>query len=226
LYDSKSGERGVFNRDASKRIVEKLGKRDPNYDFGTNPCSEIILRPFQFCNLTEVVVRAEDTDDDLKGKFASLQSLAQSNPPSPDFRYLRKSGKRTPKKNDSSVSRSPASPTTGRLFGTTSGELLNELKELANEVNAEWADRLGIPRSAAITCVKPSGTVLSLLIVLLASILAGLLIIYGLLETMLKTPLPQFLIKSPVYRGSQILVTPLRWSLAFLKSARKECCSK
>jgi ribonucleoside-triphosphate reductase len=60
----KSGERGIFNRDASRRIVEKLGKRDPNYDFGTNPCSEIILRPFQFCNLTEVVVRAEDTDDE------------------------------------------------------------------------------------------------------------------------------------------------------------------
>jgi ribonucleoside-triphosphate reductase len=73
LHDSHSGERGVFNRDASRRVVESLGKRDPNHEFGTNPCSEIILRPFQFCNLSEVVVRAGDELDDLKRKVHQLQ---------------------------------------------------------------------------------------------------------------------------------------------------------
>jgi ribonucleoside-triphosphate reductase len=71
LVESKSGERGVFNREASKKQAAKYGRRDPNHDFGTNPCSEIILRPYQFCNLTEVVVRATDSVEDLERKVKS-----------------------------------------------------------------------------------------------------------------------------------------------------------
>jgi ribonucleoside-triphosphate reductase (thioredoxin) len=159
LYDSKSGERGIFNRDASRRIVEKFGKRDPNHDFGTNPCSEIILRPFQFCNLTEVVVRANDKEADLRRKVRLAAILGTIQSTFTDFRYLRKVWQRNTEEERllgvslTGIADNPL------LFGTSSGRLLNELRDVANEVNAEWADRLGIPRSAAITCVKPSGTV-------------------------------------------------------------------
>jgi ribonucleoside-triphosphate reductase len=159
LYDSYSGERGIFNRDASKRVVEKFGKRDPNFDFGTNPCSEIILRPFQFCNLTEVVVRAGDKEGDLKRKVRLATILGTIQSTFTDFRYLRSIWRKNTEEERllgvslTGIADNPI------LFGTSSGRLLNELRELANEVNAEWADRLGIPRSAAITCVKPSGTV-------------------------------------------------------------------
>jgi len=158
LYDSKSGERGIFNRDAARRIVEKLGKRDPNYDWGTNPCSEIVLRPFQFCNLTEVVVRATDTDEDLKRKVRLATILGTIQSTFTDFRYLRKVWQRnTEEERLLGVSLTGIADNPG-LF-TSSGDLLNELRQIANEVNAEWAERLGIARSAAITCVKPSGTV-------------------------------------------------------------------
>jgi ribonucleoside-diphosphate reductase alpha chain len=159
LYDSKSGERGIFNRDASKRIVERLGKRDPNHEFGTNPCSEIILRPFQFCNLTEVVVRPGDGLEDLKRKVRLATILGTIQSTFTDFRYLRKVWQRNTEEERLLGVSLTGIADNKLLFGTTSGELLNELKELANEVNQEWADRLGIPRSAAVTCVKPSGTV-------------------------------------------------------------------
>ena len=81
LVESKSGERGVFNRQASKIQAAKNGRRDANYEFGTNPCSEIILRPYQFCNLTEVVVRATDTIEDLERKVRMACLLYTS--PSP-----------------------------------------------------------------------------------------------------------------------------------------------
>ena len=158
LYDSKSGERGIFNRDASKRIVEKLGKRDPDYDFGTNPCSEIILRPFQFCNLTEVVVRPDDTEDDLRRKVRLATILGTIQSTFTNFRYLRKVWQRNTEEERLLGVSLTGIADNPRLFSTDGG-ILNELKKLANEVNAEWADRLGIPRSAAITCVKPSGTV-------------------------------------------------------------------
>lgn len=157
LYDSKSGERGIFNRDASRRIVERLGKREPDHEFGTNPCSEIILRPFQFCNLTEVVVRASDTFDTLKRKVRLAAILGTIQSTFTDFRYLRKIWQKNTEEE--------------RLLGLSltgiadhpdlfNGKIdLNELKRIANEVNREWADRLGIGPSTAITCVKPSGTV-------------------------------------------------------------------
>lgn len=157
LYDSKSGERGIFNRDASKRIVEKFGKRDPNHDFGTNPCSEIILRPFQFCNLTEVVVRAGDKESDLKRKVRWATILGTIQSTFTNFRYLRKIWqKNTEEERLLGVSLTGIADNPDVFNGKVD---LDALREVANETNAEWAGRLGIPRSTAITCIKPSGTV-------------------------------------------------------------------
>jgi ribonucleoside-triphosphate reductase len=157
IIDSFSGERGIFNREASRRIVEKLGKRDPNHEFGTNPCSEIILRPFQFCNLTEVIVRPEDDLASLKRKVRLATILGTIQSTFTNFKYLRKVWQK-----NTEEERLLGVSFTGIADNPTlfNGKIdLNELKEIANEVNAEWADRLGISRSCAITCVKPSGTV-------------------------------------------------------------------
>jgi ribonucleoside-diphosphate reductase alpha chain len=155
LYDSKSGERGIFNRDASRRIVEKLGRRDPNHDFGTNPCSEIILRPFQFCNLTEVVVRPEDTFDSLKRKVRLATILGTIQSTFTSFRYLRKIWQK-----NTEEERLLGVSLTGICDNRNWPEIdLKELRNVAIETNKEWADRLGLPPSTAITCVKPSGTV-------------------------------------------------------------------
>jgi ribonucleoside-triphosphate reductase len=157
LYDSKSGERGIFNRDASKRVVERLGKRDPNHEFGTNPCSEIILRPFQFCNLTEVIVRADDTLETLKRKVVLATILGTIQSTFTDFRYLRKIWqKNTEEERLLGVSLTGIADNPDVFNGKIA---LDELRKVAVETNAEWADRLGIGRSTAITCVKPSGTV-------------------------------------------------------------------
>ena len=90
LFDSKSGERGIFNREAAKKKVAENGRRDPEHDFGTNPCSEIILRPYQFCNLTEVVIRATDNEDDLKRKVRIAATLGTYQSTLIDIKYLRK----------------------------------------------------------------------------------------------------------------------------------------
>lgn len=158
LYDSHSGERGIFNRDASRRIVERSGRRDPNYEFGTNPCSEIILRPFQFCNLTEVVVRNGDSLDDLKRKVRLATILGSIQSTFTDFRYLRKIWKRnTEDERLLGVSLTGISDNPDVFFNK--GNILNELRQVAVDTNKEWAERLGIPYSTAVTCVKPSGTV-------------------------------------------------------------------
>ena len=161
LVESGSGERGVFNRQSSKKQAEKNGRRDPNYEFGTNPCSEIILRPNQFCNLTEVVVRATDTIEDMerKVKLATILGTIQST--YTKFPYLRKVwNKNTEEERLLGVS------LTGIMDNplmTTKNEglekTLEHLRGICVSTNAEWADRLGIPVAAAITCVKPSGTV-------------------------------------------------------------------
>ena len=161
LVESKSGERGVFNRQASKKQAEKNGRRDPNYEFGTNPCSEIILRPNQFCNLTEVVVRATDTVEDMerKVKLATILGTIQST--YTKFPYLRKVwSKNTEEERLLGVSLTGIMDNplmTHENMGLE--KTLAHLRSVAISTNAEWADRLGIPVSAAITCVKPSGTV-------------------------------------------------------------------
>jgi ribonucleoside-diphosphate reductase alpha chain len=161
LYNSHSGERGIFNREAAKKTVAKFGHRDPDYEFGTNPCSEIILRPYQFCNLSEVVVRHDDTEATLieKVKLAAILGTIQST--FTKFPYLRKVWqKNTEEERLLGVSLTGIFDNT---LLTTQGkklnDLLNKLRETARETNREWSEALGIPPSAAITCVKPSGTV-------------------------------------------------------------------
>ena len=161
LYNSHSGERGIFNREAAKKTVEKYGHRDPNFEFGTNPCSEIILRPYQFCNLTEAVVRHDDTRETLlrKVRIATILGTIQST--FTKFPYLRKVWQRNTEEERllgvslTGIYDNPLLTTQGPELN----ELLTELRECARDTNKEWAAILGVPVSAAITCVKPSGTV-------------------------------------------------------------------
>lgn len=161
LVESKSGERGVFNREASKKQAAKYGRRDSDYDFGTNPCSEIILRPYQFCNLTECVVRATDTIEDLERKVRLATILGTIQSTYTKFPYLRKVWR-----DNTEAERLLGVSLTGIMDNpllTTKNKGLNEtlahLRQVAVDTNAEFADKLGIPVSAAISCVKPSGTV-------------------------------------------------------------------
>ena len=161
LMESGSGERGVFNREASKKQAAKNGRRNAEYEFGTNPCSEIILRPNQFCNLTEVVIRANDTLDDLTRKVRLATILGTIQSTYTHFPYLRKMWT-----DNTSEERLLGVSLTGimdnplmTLKNAGLDKTLQHLKEVAVETNKEWADRLGIPVSTAITCVKPSGTV-------------------------------------------------------------------
>ena len=161
LVESGSGERGIFNRQASKVQVSKNGRRDAEYDFGTNPCSEIILRPYQFCNLTEAVVRATDTIETLSEKVRLATILGTIQSSYTKFPYLRKIWQRNTEEERllgvslTGIMDNPLMTIKNKGLDKT----LEHLKEVAVATNAEWAERLGIPVSAAITCVKPSGTV-------------------------------------------------------------------
>ena len=161
LYNSHSGERGIFSREASQSQAAKNGRRDPNYDFGTNPCSEIILRPYQFCNLTEVVVRAEDTVESLSNKIRIATILGTFQSTMTHFPYLRKVWQK-----NTEEERLLGVSLTGILDNKWMGEVsdstakaLEQLRKVAVDTNSDLATLLGIPKSAAITCVKPSGTV-------------------------------------------------------------------
>ena len=161
LIESKSGERGIFNRVASQKQASKNDRRDPNYEFGTNPCSEIILRPYQFCNLTEVVVRATDTLEDLERKVRLATILGTIQSTYTKFPYLRKVWQKNTEE-ERLLGVSLTGIMDNPLMTTKNKELektLEHLRSVAVVTNREWADRLGIPVSAAITCVKPSGTV-------------------------------------------------------------------
>ena len=161
LVESKSGERGVFNREASKKQAAKYGRRDPNHDFGTNPCSEIILRPYQFCNLTEVVVRATDTLEDLERKVRLATILGTIQSTYTHFPYLRKIWQKNTEEERllgvslTGIMDNPLMTTKNEGLEKT----LEHLLSIANSTNLEWSKRLNIPASTAITCVKPSGTV-------------------------------------------------------------------
>ena len=161
LVESKSGERGVFNREASKKQAAKNGRRDATYDFGTNPCSEIILRPYQFCNLTECVVRATDSVDDLARKVRLATILGTIQSTYTKFPYLRKVWQKNTEE-ERLLGVSLTGIMDNPLMTTANAGLektLEHLRQVAIDTNAEWADRLGIPVSAAILAVKPSGTV-------------------------------------------------------------------
>ena len=161
LYHSHSGERGIFSRAASKSQASKNGRRNPSYDFGTNPCSEIILRPYQFCNLTEAVVRAEDTEEDLARKVRLATILGTFQSTLTHFPYLRKIWqKNTEEERLLGVSLTGIydNPLTYEVNDQTISRL-ERLKNVAIETNKTFANAIGINPSTAITCVKPSGTV-------------------------------------------------------------------
>ena len=161
LYDSKSGERGIFNRKSAKVQAGRNGRRDNDYDFGTNPCSEIILRSKQFCNLSEVVIRATDNMKILKQKVRLATILGTFQSTLVNFRYLSKDWtKNTEEERLLGVSLTGIMDNP-LMNGSEAGleKRLSELKEVAVETNKLWADKIGIPQSTAITCVKPSGTV-------------------------------------------------------------------
>ena len=176
LVESKSGERGIFSRPASKKQAAKNGRRNPDYEWGTNPCSEIILRPYQFCNLTSVVVRATDTLEDLKRKVKLATILGTIQSTLTHFPYLRsiwKENTETERLLGVSLTGIMDNPITNGQINKDAWlahqycddedialpKALELLKQVAIETNAEWAERLGISASAAITCVKPEGTV-------------------------------------------------------------------
>ena len=161
LVESKSGERGIFNRVSAKKQAIKNERRDPNYDFGTNPCSEIILRPHQFCNLTEVVIKDGDKDDDIEKKIRIATILGTAQATLTDFPYLRKIWRTNTEEE--------------RLLGVSLTGIMDNIhtncnlvdmdkrlpryKQVAIDTNKEFAKKFGIQESTAITCVKPSGTV-------------------------------------------------------------------
>ena len=161
LVESGSGERGVFNREASKRQAAKNGRRDTNYEFGTNPCSEIILRPNQFCNLTEIVVRATDDIESLSEKVRIATILGTIQSTYTKFPYLRNIWKKNTEEERllgvslTGIMDNPMMTTKNSGLEKT----LDHLKSISITTNAKWAKLLDIPVAAAITCVKPSGTV-------------------------------------------------------------------
>jgi ribonucleoside-diphosphate reductase alpha chain len=163
LYKSKSGERGIFSRVAAQNIAARNGRRDADHKFGTNPCSEIILRPYQFCNLSEVIVRADDTKETLLEKVVLATTLGTLQASMTDFRYLRNIWKRNTEDEAllgvSLTGIMDCKLTNGSTGYKELGSLLASLKEKAIETNVKWAKKLDIGASTSITCVKPSGTV-------------------------------------------------------------------
>ena len=163
LAESGTGERGMFYRGAAKQKVLENGRRDADYDFGTNPCSEIILRPYQFCNLSEVIVRGDDTIDTLEHKVHMATIIGTFQSTLTHFPYLRKIWqKNTEEERLLGVSMTGImdnSITNGKDASHNLAEVLQHLKEMAVKTNKTYAKEIGIPQSTAITCVKPSGTV-------------------------------------------------------------------
>jgi ribonucleoside-diphosphate reductase alpha chain len=163
LYDSKSGERGIYNVAAAQAQAAKYGRRSADIHYGTNPCSEIILRPYQFCNLSEVVLREKDTPEDVANKVRLASILGTWQSTLTDFKYIRKIWK-----DNTEEERLLGVSLTGqfghKFFSGQEGldnlaTTLDRLREYAVQINIEEAEKIGIPASAAVTCVKPSGTV-------------------------------------------------------------------
>ena len=161
IYESKSGERGIFNRVAAQTQAARFGRRDPNHEFGTNPCFEIILRSLQFCNLSEVVLRVGDSKEGIRRKVRLATILGTVQATMTNFRYLRDKWRKNAEDEyllgvsftgifDNALMSGREDVEELKLF-------LGELRELAVATNEEWAEKLGIMPATAITCVKPSG---------------------------------------------------------------------
>ena len=162
IYESHSGERGIFNREASQMQAAKNGRRDASYEFGTNPCSEIILRPYQFCNLSSCIIRSTDTEEDILNKVRLATILGTFQASLTNFPYLRKIWqKNTEEEALLGVSMTGIldnhllnDPDDANLPG-----LLEKLRDAAVATNAEFASAIGINQSVAVTAIKPEGTV-------------------------------------------------------------------
>ena len=165
LYESKSGERGIFNRQSAINQASKNGRRDVSHEFGCNPCSEIILRPYQFCNLTEVVVRETDTEETLAEKVELATVLGTFQSTLTDFKYLRKIWKTNTEEERllgvslTGIMDSALLSGNSPRIGQNIEGLLSRLRDIAINTNKKLAKSLGIPQSTAVTTVKPSGTV-------------------------------------------------------------------
>lgn len=162
IYESHSGERGIFNRYASELQAGKNGRRELGHEWGTNPCSEIILRPYQFCNLSSVIVRSNDTVERLRDKVAVATILGTFQSTLTKFPYLRKVWQHNTEQErllGVSMTGILDNPLLNNPDSEDLASLLEELKQVCVDVNKEFAEELGIPQSAAITCIKPEGTV-------------------------------------------------------------------
>ena len=162
IYESHSGERGIFNRDASQKQAAKNGRRDSTYDFGTNPCSEIILRPYQFCNLSSCIVRSDDTLDTLERKIRLATILGTFQATLTNFPYLRKVWQKNTEE-EALLGVSMTGILDNALLNNPDDlelpKRLEKLKDVAVSVNAEFATAVGINQSVAVTAIKPEGTV-------------------------------------------------------------------
>ena len=232
LIESKSGERGIFNRVAAKKQVEKLGdRRDNNYNFGTNPCSEIILRDAEFCNLTEVVIRPEDTPATLAEKVRLAAILGTWQATLTNFRYLSKTWQNNCEEEAllgvslTGIMDNKYTNGTYKDKDFTLASTLEYLKGIAVETNKTTAKYLGINPSAAITCVKPSGTV-SQLVDAASGIHARHAPFY--IRTVRgdkKDPLCQFMVEKGIPHESDVTKPEHTWVFSFpIKTSRTAIC--
>ena len=169
LYESKSGERGIFNRESAVKMAEKSGRRNTeDYDFGTNPCSEIILRNREFCNLSEVVVRVTDTRKTLLEKVRLATILGTFQSTLVNFKYVSSAWRKNCEEERllgvslTGIMDNPLTNGKEYFERTQAHKLPTILQDLRNEAvrtNAEFAKKIGINQSVAVTCIKPSGTV-------------------------------------------------------------------
>ena len=162
IYESHSGERGIFNREASQKQAAKNGRRDATYAFGTNPCSEIILRPYQFCNLSSCIIRSDDDIDSISNKIRLATILGTFQASLTDFPYLRKIWQKNTEE-EALLGVSMTGICDNTLLNNPDDEglpaRLEKLRDLAVSTNAFYADAIGINQSVAVTAIKPEGTV-------------------------------------------------------------------
>jgi ribonucleoside-triphosphate reductase len=162
IYESHSGERGIFNREASQKQAAKNGRRDASYEFGTNPCSEIILRPYQFCNLSSCIIRSTDTEADILNKVRLATILGTFQASLTNFPYLRKIWQKNTEE-EALLGVSMTGILDNHLLNDPDDKelpgLLEKLRDAAVNTNAEFAAAIGINQSVAVTAIKPEGTV-------------------------------------------------------------------
>lgn len=229
LYESKSGERGIFNREAAQKIAAKNGRRDAERDFGTNPCSEIILRPYQFCNLSTSVVRASDTLETLKKKarLASIFGTFQST--LTNFPYLRKIWQQNTEE-ERLLGCSMTGPLDNELLNNPEDPetkvRLEILKQVAIDTNKEFAEILGIPQSVAVTAIKPEGTVSQLVSTEEAAVSSGLHTQHSeffirRIRGDIKDPLTKFMMDSGVHWEPCVMKPESTVVFSFAKKAPK-----